>query len=84
MVTDEQSPDPKPGTDGKFGLDRADESQDFVDQSKIDFDPDEGLYSGTAVHGGSEIPGPHQDNETGEVNLDEAEPPAADQDDEQP
>jgi hypothetical protein len=58
--------------DGKIGLDRSDEEQSFVDQSKIDFDPDDGLYSGTAVDGSSEIPGPHQDNESGEVNLDEA------------
>jgi hypothetical protein len=58
--------------DGKIGLDRSDEEQSFVDQSVMDFDPDEGLYSGTAVDGSSEIPGPHQDNESGEVNLDEA------------
>jgi hypothetical protein len=59
-------------SDGKIGLDRSDEDQSFVDQSKIDFDPDDGLYSGTAVDGSSEIPGPHQDGESGEVNLDEA------------
>ena len=29
--------------DGTVGLDRSDESQSFVDTSKIDFDPDEGL-----------------------------------------
>jgi hypothetical protein len=38
----------------------------------MDFDPDDGLYSGTAVDGSSEIPGPHQDSESGEVNMDEA------------
>jgi hypothetical protein len=59
-------------SEGKVGLDRDDEEQSFVDTSKIDFDPDDGLYSGTAVDGSSEIPGPHQDGETGEVNLDEA------------
>jgi hypothetical protein len=59
--------------DGHIGLDRSDESQDFVDQSKIDFDPDEGLYSGTAVKGGTEIPGPHLDAESGELEgMDEA------------
>ncbi|MDT4913027.1 MAG: hypothetical protein QOC66_2155 [Pseudonocardiales bacterium] len=58
---------------GKVGLDRSDEDQSFVDQSTIDFDPDDGLYSGTAVDGSSEIPGPHQDNDSGElVGLDEA------------
>jgi hypothetical protein len=53
---------------GTIGLDRTDEDQSFVDQSKIDFNPDDGLYSGTAVDGSSEIPGPHQDNETGELS----------------
>lgn len=37
-----------------------DESQDFVDRSIIDFDPADGLYTGTAVDGTSEIPGPHE------------------------
>jgi hypothetical protein len=60
------------GDTEKIGLDRSDEDQSFVDTSKIDFDPDEGLYSGTAVDGSSEIPGPHQDKESGEVNMDEA------------
>lgn len=64
MATEQQSPE----KDGKIGLDRDDEEQDFVDQSKIDFDPDDGLYSGTAVDGSSEIPGPHLDGETGELS----------------
>ncbi len=38
----------------------ADETQDYVDRSLIDFDPADGLYSGTAVDGTSEIPGPHE------------------------
>lgn len=77
MATEQQSPD-RVGTSagpddhgdhgGKVGLDRSDDDQDFVDQSKIDFDPDDGLYSGTAVDGSSEIPGPHLDGETGELS----------------
>jgi hypothetical protein len=60
----------------KIGLDRSDEEQSFVDRSTIDFDPDDGLYSGTAVDGSSEIPGPHQDNESGElVGTDEGAQP---------
>jgi hypothetical protein len=55
----------------KVGLNRDDDDHEFVDQSTIDFDPDDGLYSGTAVDGTSEIPGPHQDGETGEVDMDE-------------
>jgi hypothetical protein len=62
----------------KLRLDRDDPAHEFVDQSKIDFDPDDGLYSGTAVTGASEIPGPHLDNESGELTgLDEAEQPSA-------
>lgn len=53
-------------SDEKFRLDREDENHQFVDQSNIDFDPDDGLYSGTAVDGSSDIPGPHMDND----NLD--------------
>lgn len=56
----------------KFRLDRDDDDHDFVDQSNLDFDPDDGLYSGTAVDGTSEIAGPHMDGETGELaGLDE-------------
>jgi hypothetical protein len=58
----------------KIRLNRDDEEQDFVDQSQIDFDPDDGLYSGTAVDGTSEIAGPHMDTESGELtDLDEVE-----------
>jgi hypothetical protein len=57
----------------KIGLDRDDQDHDFIDQSQVDFDPDDGLYSGTAVDGTSEIAGPHIDAETGELSgLDEA------------
>lgn len=38
----------------------AEDGQVYVDREKIDFDPQEGLYSGTAVHGGTDIPGPHE------------------------
>jgi hypothetical protein len=33
---------------------------EYLDRSKLDFDPDDGLYTGTAVEGTSEIPGPHE------------------------
>lgn len=39
---------------------RDDDGQEYLDRSKLDFDPDDGLYSGTAVDGNSEIPGPHE------------------------
>jgi hypothetical protein len=39
---------------------REDDGQEYVDRSKIDFDPDDGLLSGTAIDGTSEIPGPHK------------------------
>jgi len=63
----------------KIGLDRDDESQSFVDQSKIDFDPDEGVYSGTAVDGTSEIPGPHLEGESGELSPEDMQREAAQQ-----
>lgn len=59
---------------GKVRLDRSDQDHDFIDRSQVDFDPDDGLYSGTAVDGTSEIAGPHMDAETGELTgLDESE-----------
>jgi hypothetical protein len=62
----------------KMRLDRDDEDHQFVDQSKIDFDPDDGLYSGSAVDGSSDIPGPHLDNDSGELTgMDEAEQPSS-------
>jgi hypothetical protein len=75
QANDEQSTESSgkgKSSDEKIGLDRSADDQSFVDTSKIDFDPDDGLYSGTAVDGSSEIPGPHQDKESGEINLDEA------------
>lgn len=39
---------------------RDEDGQMRVDRDAIDFDPDEGLYSGTAVDGTSRIPGPHE------------------------
>jgi hypothetical protein len=44
---------------------RQDDGQDYIDRSKIDFDPDEGLLSGTAIDGTSDIPGPHEQGEDG-------------------
>ena len=77
-MTDEQKKDNEQKNDEKFRLDRNDDDHDFVDQSKIDFDPDDGLYSGSAVKGSSEIPGPHLDNDSGELTgMDEAEQPSS-------
>ena len=72
------SPDDNEGG-GKIGLDRSDESQSFVDQSKIDFDPDDGVYNGTAVDGTSEIPGPHLESESGELSPEDMQREAAKQ-----
>lgn len=74
MATDEQRPDDQE----KLRLNRDDEEHQFVDTSNLDFDPDDGLYSGSAVDGSSDIPGPHQDQESGELTgMDEAEQPAS-------
>jgi hypothetical protein len=57
----------------KLRLDRTDQNHQYVDQSGIDFDPDDGLYCGTAVDGTSEIAGPHVDAQTGDLtDLDAA------------
>src|SRR5579875_2005372 len=80
-LTDETQPDePAPDTDAdagtegetnpKTGLQRSgppdDDGQDYIDRSTIDFDPDEGLLSGTAITGDSDIPGPHERGEDGQ------------------
>jgi hypothetical protein len=68
---------PSPGDNTSIGLDRTDGQHMFVDPGSLDFDPDEGLYSGTAVDGTSEIPGPHVDRESGElVGEDDGPKPA--------
>lgn len=56
-----------------------DESQDYVDRSKLDFDPEDGLYTGTAVTGESEIPNP-EDVSAGEGDA----APAGDGDNDEP
>ena len=47
-------------TDQQFDDARQDDGQDYIDRSAVDFNPDDGLYSGTAVDGTSRIPGPHE------------------------
>ena len=49
----------EPTTSPARDLERHD--PEYLDRDKLDFDPDDGLYSGTAVDGTSEIPGPHAD-----------------------
>jgi len=36
------------------------DERDMIDRSSVDFDPDDGLLSGTAIRGGTNIPGPHE------------------------
>jgi hypothetical protein len=40
--------------------DETEAPEEYLDRDKLDFDPDDGLYSGTAVDGSTEIPGPHE------------------------
>jgi hypothetical protein len=69
MATESQSP----GEQDRIGLDRNDEDHQFVDPAQLEFDPDQGLYSGTAVDGTSEIPGPHvETGELGDLDVDGA------------
>ena len=44
----------------KAGYGDSSDGQDYLDRDKMPYDPAEGLYSGTAVEGTSEIAGPHQ------------------------
>jgi hypothetical protein len=64
MGTEQQSHEQQ---NTRVGLDRDDPHHAFADPATLDFDPDDGLYSGTAVDGTSRIPGPHVDAETGEL-----------------
>ena len=52
---------------------RDEDGQIYVDRDKIDFDPDDGLLSGTAIDGTSEIPGSGGDQESAADNADEGE-----------
>jgi hypothetical protein len=36
------------------------DGQEYIDRSSVDFDPDAGHFSGTAVDGTTEVPGPHE------------------------
>lgn len=42
---------------------RSEDGQIYIDRSKLDFNPDDGLYTGTTVTGTTEIPGPHPSDE---------------------
>ena len=59
--------------------DRDEDGQIYVDRDKIDFDPDDGLLSGTAIDGTSDIPGSGDDSQGDEPedktedNSDESE-----------
>ena len=77
MASEQQGDSGDAGTGERVGLDRSDDTQSFVDQSKIDFDPDGGVYSGTAVDGTSEIPGPHLESESGELSPEDLQREAA-------
>ena len=65
--TDSERPtgqtDAQERTDRKIDLSevRQGDGQEYLDRDQLDFDPDDGLYSGTAVDGTSEIPGPHDE-----------------------
>lgn len=85
----ETEQDPQDATDKKPSEDErlipedeiSEDGQVYVDRENIDFDPEEGLYSGTAVHGGTDIPGPHE--QVDDVDPEEHDS-GDDSDDEQP
>ncbi|HEY2299021.1 MAG TPA: hypothetical protein VGH43_14905 [Jatrophihabitans sp.] len=59
--------------DDKLDAERDEDGQIYVDRDKIDFDPDDGLLSGTAIDGTSEIPGSGDDQEPAADNTDQDE-----------
>jgi hypothetical protein len=48
------------------------DGQHYNDRAKLDFDPADGLYSGTAVEGTSEIAGPHENQDNVGPSAEEA------------
>lgn len=78
----QQTPPDRAGDDADQ-QDTAEAPEEYLDRSKLDFDPDDGLYSGTAVDGSTEIPGPHErDDENGSKHNDSADSAGAATDDE--
>lgn len=59
---------------------REGDGQEYLDRDKVEFDPDEGLLSGTAVDGTSKIPGPHEHGP--DIGDDEAGPGESEVEDE--
>ena len=54
------SGDGSSGGSGEFTYGDADDGQEYVDRDAVDFDPEDGLYTGSAIDGGSDIPGPSE------------------------
>jgi hypothetical protein len=73
--TQERSPDDKVDLSEV----REGDGQEYLDRDKLDFDPDDGLYSGTAVDGTSEIPGPHDEQGDEASVIEQAKQLAGDQ-----
>ncbi len=46
----------EPPIDERLDEIREDDGQIYVERDKVDFDPDDGLLSGTAIDGSSDIP----------------------------
>jgi hypothetical protein len=63
MTSEQDADQQQDRTDGTGEQDDGVDEQSLVDRDKIDFDPDDGLYSGTAVDGTSDIPGPHEEQD---------------------
>jgi len=83
METPLDSEQEKGGQKTDKAQERDGDGQDYVDRSKIDFDPDDGHYSGTAIDGTSEIPGPHGQDESGDENPGSEQDEQPGQDEEQ-
>ncbi len=61
-----------------------DNEPEYLDRDKLDFDPDDGLYTGTAVEGTSEIPGPHEnDDDSANESADQGQQQGQDEEEQQ-
>jgi hypothetical protein len=58
---------------------REDDGQVYVDRDVVDFDPDDGLLSGTAIDGTSDIPGSEDSDEGAQESADGGQDAAQDE-----
>ena len=74
-MADEHATDDKRSTKDGPTSHVDEDGHDRIDRDSIDFDPDDGLLSGTAINGGTKIPGPHEHVDDVMEDVDKVEDP---------